>query len=233
MPRTTLGPGPGAYMLPTTVGYKDHHYCKYRNPMFSMPQKLCPAQQMMIPGPQYDISKVTQHGQITAIQYTIPIKTKIAAAFPTPGPDVYYTEKVPRLKEARPPVYTIPRSSPCPNGFITPSPNQYLIPTTIGPKIPFKLACPAYTIPGKSYPKGTCVSPGPADYAATSPDMYKLKAPNYTMKLLNKGKSPQKSPGPAAYFPKIRKPVPGGLTMGLLYDKAPYITADDHYPCLY
>lgn len=41
-----------------------------------------------------------------------------------------------------------------------------------------------------------------------------------------------KTPGPAAYLPGFLKSKPGGITFGMRTDKSPYITAEDHMPCI-
>lgn len=58
-----LGPGPGAYMMPTLVGHPNHDARKYRNPMYSfgtVPEKKG---KQFGPGPgAYYPDKVTRHG---------------------------------------------------------------------------------------------------------------------------------------------------------------------------
>ncbi|KAF5269823.1 hypothetical protein FQR65_LT05869 [Abscondita terminalis] len=227
-----IGPGPGAYKLPTQVGYRDHDTTKYRNPMYSMRCKCAPGVGFGTPGPQYDISQVTRYGRITSKAYTAGMKLAPGVGLNTPGPGAYAPENVPRMKEARPPAYTMGRKFAPGAQFGTPGPNQYVLPPMLGPKLPTKKAYAAYTMSPKNEQKGCSRSPGPAEYGATSNDLIKKRAPKYSMRCKCEPGVGQGSPGPAAYFPQIKAPIPGGLTMGKLFDKAPYITCDDHLPCL-
>lgn len=71
------GPGPGAYLLPPTVGFKGHDPSKYRNPMYSMSgSKKGFVGKTLGPGPTYLVTGYDEHGQITAPGYTIKSRPK-------------------------------------------------------------------------------------------------------------------------------------------------------------
>lgn len=58
-----IGPGPGKYLLPTTVGYVDHDATRPRAPLYSMGQR--PVVVMMTDGPgaaKYNIENKTRFG---------------------------------------------------------------------------------------------------------------------------------------------------------------------------
>ncbi|KAK4884680.1 hypothetical protein RN001_000951 [Aquatica leii] len=226
-----LGPGPGAYMLPSTIGYNKHDISKYRNPMYTMRPLCKEGGKPFGPGPQYDISKVTCYGKITPIAYTLSPKLKGGGGLNTPGPGTYSPEKVPRMKESRPPVYTMGARFPAARKFNTPGPNQYAVPPILGPKVPNRQAAAAYTMAAKLNQKGGTTSPGPAQYGEIKLDIYKSKAPLYTMRPQCRGSDKQGSPGPAAYLPRFKIPIPGGISFGRRVDRMPYITADDQLPC--
>lgn len=60
------GPGPGAYRLPTTVGFNMHDPSRYRNPMFSFGINAGFRLKPLGPGPAYRIDRVTREGNMTA-----------------------------------------------------------------------------------------------------------------------------------------------------------------------
>lgn len=67
------------------------------------------------------------------------------APFVTPGPDRYKAELVPRMKERRPPAYSLYSRTKELGRAEYPGP-KYNIPTTIGPKVPDMHAAGAYTM---------------------------------------------------------------------------------------
>lgn len=116
-------------------------------------------------------------------------------------------------------------------GFTTPGPNNYDIPTTIGPKVPDLHANGAYSMSYR-YPRlAAALSPGPANYDPTSPNIYKNKLPAYTMSIKHKDMADRGTfPGPSNYYPKLAGK--GGYSFGLKTDNPPYITPDDDMPCV-
>ncbi|XP_022911761.1 ciliary microtubule associated protein 1A-like [Onthophagus taurus] len=231
MPKN-IGPGPGAYMLPPTVGYPHHDASRYRNPEYSMGIRLGGNKQAIGPGPKYEISKVTKYGKITDPAYSIGMKLKTQGAFKPPGPGAYSPELCPRMKEPRPPAYSIAARTKGFQPFNTPGANQYPLPSTLGPKVPNLRASAAYTIAGKFGFKGSEQSPGPARYGETRATIYKPAPPRYTMGVKTQAVVKPCGPGPAAYLPKLgRCTLAPGFSFGHRTSNDPYITAGDDMPC--
>jgi hypothetical protein len=65
------GPGPGKYLLPPLVGYKDHDPSKYRNPQYSMGHKLGLARKDIGPGPKYHTENMTTYGKAHPPAYSL------------------------------------------------------------------------------------------------------------------------------------------------------------------
>ncbi|KAK5648542.1 hypothetical protein RI129_003434 [Pyrocoelia pectoralis] len=231
MPKN-FGPGPGAYMLPTTIGFDKHDISRYRNPQYTMRPRCGGGGKPFGPGPQYTIETVTRYGKVTPPCYTLSPVLKGLAPFKTPGPGTYSPEKVPRMKDPRPPAYSMACRLQGLKRFNTPGPNQYAVPTTLGPKVPNKPSAAAYTMAAKLDMKGQPKSPGPAQYGGINAEVYKTRAPLYTMSGRHGGSSKQASPGPAAYLPLMGGHNPGGISFGRVCDRQPYITADDQLPCI-
>lgn len=229
-------PGP-IYMLPPTVGYNKHDASRYRNPQYSISPKLYASGiHATNPGPQYEVRGLTEHGKQGIPAYTIKSRPKTLAPFNPPGPGAYSPEKAPRMKEARPPAYTMQGRYTYTSANISPGP-AYNLPSMLGPKVPNKPASEAYTMTGK--PRGAelqSCSPGPATYQGTNTDIYKNKRPQYTMGGNYHGVSGSaKSPGPAAYVPKKLCGEHGPrFTISGKYDEiyTPYITPEDNMPCV-
>lgn len=60
------GPGPGAYQLPTTVGFPSHDPSRNRNPMYSFGASAGFQLKGLGPGPAYRIDRVTRDGNVTS-----------------------------------------------------------------------------------------------------------------------------------------------------------------------
>lgn len=73
---TFSAPGPNAYSLPTTVGYKDHDMSRWRNPAYSMGTKHKAADKTIGPGPKYEIRENTRYGKASSPKYTMRPKLK-------------------------------------------------------------------------------------------------------------------------------------------------------------
>ncbi|KAI4466841.1 shippo-1-related [Holotrichia oblita] len=229
-----IGPGPGAYLLPSTVGYDKHDFTRYRNPQFTMAAKLPYIDKRIGPGPAHDVGRFTKYGKISPPMYSMSSRPRDLTIFKPPGPGTYSPEKAPRMREPRPPAYTMSARHQALKGAMTPAPNQYPQPSTIGPKIPNMPASSAYTMSGKHGLKDLERSPGPARYGETSASLYKTKPPTYTMGIKHvdlTGRSP--NPGPAGYLPKLPGPCckPAGYSFGRRTSIEPFITAADNMPC--
>lgn len=78
-----LGPGPGKYVLPPLIGYKDHDISKYRNPQYSMGQKLPFGKKPFGPGPSYDVYNMTAHGKASPPAYSMKSRPKTIGQYIT------------------------------------------------------------------------------------------------------------------------------------------------------
>ncbi|RZC41228.1 hypothetical protein BDFB_006691 [Asbolus verrucosus] len=226
------GPGPGKYLLPPLVGYKDHDPSRYRNPQYSMGQKLTRTTDKQIsPGPKYYTENMTMYGKVHPRAYSIVSRKKEQARFQGPGPAAYNIQNAPRMKEQRPPAYSISYRHELHKTFETPGPNNYDVPTTIGPKVPDKRANGAFSMSHRYPVTKKEISPGPARYDPISPDNYKNKLPAYSMSIRHKPVAEKgSSPGPSNYYPKLASK--GGYSFGLKTDTSPYITPEDEMPCI-
>lgn len=92
-------------------------------------------------GPAYTVCGYTEHGKITSPAYTLKFRQKELQTFKPPGPGTY-SPTPPKVM----PAYSI-RSRPVTMlKSITPGPDRYMLPTTIGPKVPDKNANPGYSM---------------------------------------------------------------------------------------
>ena len=64
-------PGPGAYMLPPTVGYERHDISRIRAPRYTMSQKLELVDKSISPGPKYQTTDMTSHGKASPPAYSM------------------------------------------------------------------------------------------------------------------------------------------------------------------
>lgn len=63
-----------------------------------------------------------------------------------PGPGAHSPEKAPRMKELRPPAYTMRPKTNLRSETIGPGPLAYTLPSMLGPKVPNKHAYGAFTM---------------------------------------------------------------------------------------
>lgn len=140
-----LGPGPGAYMMPTLVGHPNHDARKYRNPMYSfgtVPEKKG---KQFGPGPgAYYPDKVTRHGAEGTPKWSIyqrlDKKCKLFFMFPLhfknfnwvnivakstgPGPGAHNVVEHPNFK-VNSPAYSIQQRHEFKGRHMVPAPNAY------------------------------------------------------------------------------------------------------------
>ncbi|KAG7261503.1 hypothetical protein CRUP_011920 [Coryphaenoides rupestris] len=110
--RNQVGPGPGRYALPPTVGYINHDVTKPSSPAYTLHSRLSSAMVSVdsSPGPRYHVDPgLTRFGRVRSLSYSMLGRGKRAGElFQTPGPGAYSPEKAPPLNaHRRPPVYTI------------------------------------------------------------------------------------------------------------------------------
>ncbi|CAB3225616.1 unnamed protein product [Arctia plantaginis] len=196
MSKKPLGPGPGAYQLPTTCGYPGHDPSRYRNPMYSFGVNAGYRVKGLGPGPSYRIDRVTRDGAMSSPQWSFGARFGPRATLRTPGPGAHAPERCPPMREPRAPVYSMGARL----GFALkrpgPAPNAYAL--RLGP------GTPAYTMGARVGFVPKAKSPGPAVYFMQDTNVYKNKQPVYSLgaQLSGAGK-PTKTPGPAVYPPNL------------------------------
>ncbi|XP_043515006.1 outer dense fiber protein 3-like isoform X1 [Frieseomelitta varia] len=118
-----------------------------------------------------------------------------------PGPGAHYPELCPPMNHnIRAPAYSIKSRSRTKLEDIGPGPNAYILPTTIGPKIPDKIAQGAFSFSGIHKLREKDVGPGPAAYRLNI-DLIKRSSPAFSVKWRTKLADVDITPGPQ-YYPK-------------------------------
>lgn len=124
----------------------------------------------------------------------------------TPGPGAYNTDRAP-LWERNAPQYSMSPRTNLRKVDTVPSPNSYLLPSTLGDRVPHQKGGPAISMFGRSEKHGfaedLAKTPGPARYGAFSPSITKRKSPEYTVQGRNfRPGARNVNPGPGAYSPQ-------------------------------
>uniref|UniRef100_A0A2A4J5F3 Outer dense fiber protein 3-like protein 2 n=1 Tax=Heliothis virescens TaxID=7102 RepID=A0A2A4J5F3_HELVI len=90
MSKKPLGPGPGAYQLPTTVGFTQHDPSRYRNPMYSFGTNAGYRLRGLGPGPAYRIERrCPPMREPRAPVYSMGARLGFALKRPGPAPNAY------------------------------------------------------------------------------------------------------------------------------------------------
>lgn len=161
------GPGPGAYRLPTTVGFPGHDPSRYRNPMYSFGVMAGFRLRSLGPGPAYRIDRVTRDGIMTAPAWSFGARLGARAPSKTPGPGAHAPERCPPMKEPRAPAYSMGARLGRAAGSKGPAPNAYAL--RMGP------GGPAYTMGARVGYSAKGKSPGPAAYFQHDQNIYKTR----------------------------------------------------------
>ena len=83
------GPGPAKYLLPGTVGMRDHDIRKQRCPAFSFGQRHKEFSSNVSPGPKYMFpAYVTRKGKEASAAFSLLGRTSDTNHFLTPGPGI-------------------------------------------------------------------------------------------------------------------------------------------------
>lgn len=78
----SIGPGPGAYMLPPNVGYENHDARKQRMPQYSFGTRSYKHEKLIGPGPgAYKVDTLTRYGISHGNQFTIQGRTYVKGVF--------------------------------------------------------------------------------------------------------------------------------------------------------
>nr|XP_046269193.1 outer dense fiber protein 3-like protein 2a [Scatophagus argus] len=229
------GPGPGRYALPPTVGYINHDYTKPSSPAYSFHSRMSSAMVSVdsSPGPRYHIdAKVTRFGRMETPSYSILGRGRRIGnkgeKFQTPGPGAYSPEKAPPLNaHHRPPSFTISTRTRYRSVDAVPAPNSYNLPNLLGCQVPNKPSSSRFSFSGRrkvgAPSEDLSMSPGPAKYNSTNPDIYRQRQPSFTMQ--SRTKKPNYSsanPGPGMYSPEkfnMHLPKPPSYSLGVRHSE--------------
>ncbi|XP_029316734.1 outer dense fiber protein 3-like protein 2a [Cottoperca gobio] len=229
------GPGPGRYALPPTVGYINHDVTKPSSPAYSFHSRMSSAMVSVdsSPGPRYHIdAKVTRFGRMETPSYSILGKGRRTGEnkelFKTPGPGTYSPEKAPPLNaHHRPPSYTIGSRTRYRSVDPVPAPNSYRLPNLLGGQVPNKPSSASYSFSGRrevgAPSEVLAMSPGPAKYNTTNPDIIHQRQPSFSMQKRTKRPNYSSAiPGPGAYSPEkfhLHLPKPPSFTLGVRHSE--------------
>ncbi|XP_018586981.1 outer dense fiber protein 3-like protein 2a isoform X1 [Scleropages formosus] len=194
-----LGPGPGRYSLPTTIGFVGHDFTKPSSPAYSFHSRMSSSMYFIdsSPGPQYHIDgKMTRFGRDGVPAFTMQGRSRgsggpacdptppsslsspthvlpAVGTFQTPGPGAYSPEAAPPLNNhQRPPSYTMGSRTRYRSVDAVPAPNRYTLPALMGCQVPNKSNSASYTIAGR------CRSGGPSEDLAQTPGPGKYNRPD-------------------------------------------------------
>ncbi|ALC45840.1 CG10252, partial [Drosophila busckii] len=189
------GPGPGAYQLPTLVGYEKHDNRKLRNPQYSFGARTNMLGADPGPGPgAYQVDKWTRYGKGGGLQYTMAPQTRIIDKRVAPGPGAHDVHIKPFHKGVNAPAYSIAARNDFSFKKYGPGPSAYKFEIQ-----PIRPQAPIYSmgIQTKLNRKGD--SPGPAAYGATDINVKLNRAPQYSMRPPCYIKGENVGPGPIHY----------------------------------
>ncbi|CAH4032225.1 unnamed protein product [Pieris brassicae] len=191
-----LGPGPGAYRLPTTVGFPAHDPSRNRSPMYSFGTNGGARIKQLGPGPAYRIDRITRDGIVTSPAWSFGARLPGRPAQRIPGPGAHAPERCPPTRDPRAPQYSMGARLGYAVKRPGPAPNAYAL--RLGP------GSPAYTMGARVGFSLKPRSPGPAVYFQRDTDVYRTRAPVFSLAARSEGAGkPTKTPGPAAYPPHL------------------------------
>ncbi|XP_063544947.1 ciliary microtubule associated protein 1A-like [Cydia strobilella] len=227
MSKRPLGPGPGAYMLPTNVGFPAHDPSRDRAPMYSFGTRADCRVKAIGPGPSYRIDRVTRDGVVTSPNWSFGARFPARSTLRTPGPGAHAPERCPP-PTARAPQYSMGARLGYALKRMVPAPNAYAL--RMGP------GTPAWSMAPRSGYNLKSKSPGPAVYFQQNTDVYKTKQPIYSLGARLGFQGRTKTPGPAAYPPNLYniKKNPYSYSFGIHHGAyaPPMIVKEDTMDCL-
>lgn len=230
-----IGPGPGKYALPTTIGHNSHDARKWRQPMYSIGKRPDELGIDVGPGPaKYNTERLSRFGtkhhqgymglschlsQIdrtpAANAYKIPeiIGNNRTKMYKTKSPDYFIGERIDIIFDDR-----------------TPGPNKYKLPALFEENkgAAFKQKAPAYSFAIRNSEVLDSKSPGPAKYYPGANDQHKIQT---TIKLRSNDALRNETPAPNHY--DLNRYKPGrrtpAFTMGIRHPdwKQPMFVEDD------
>ncbi|KAM8704297.1 hypothetical protein ACLKA7_008837 [Drosophila subpalustris] len=204
-----LGPGPGAYALPPTVGYEKHDARKQRMPQYSFGARTNnPNESQPGPGPgAYMVDKVTRFGKGGGLEYTMAPLTPIPDKKEGPGPGAHDVHEKPFFTGVNAPAYTMAPRDQYKFKDFGPGPSAYKFEVT-----PIRPAAPAYSMGIQTQVVGNSKqdSPGPAAYGAGDLNIKLVRAPEYSMRSPCKRRTTSVGPGPNYYDLMYYRPGKSG-----------------------
>ncbi|XP_054746872.1 outer dense fiber protein 3-like protein 2 [Anastrepha obliqua] len=195
MSKRPLGPGPGAYMLPPTVGYENHDNRKQRMPQYSFGTRSYRHEKLLGPGAgAYKVDTLTRYGVSTSNQFTIQGRTYVKEKNIGPGPGAHDVHLKPFFKGTDAPAYSMSWRNAYAFKSSTPGPNAYGVDVS-----PIKQAFPAYSMGIRCGLTGKALSPGPAAYGAGNLSVKLPRSPEFSISGRNPYSYKKIGPGPNNY----------------------------------
>ncbi|XP_055334620.1 outer dense fiber protein 3-like isoform X2 [Paramacrobiotus metropolitanus] len=205
------GPGPGTYLLPSAIGWRNHNPTLKRCPAYTFRMLLTIKSKGTSPGPQYGFSpKLTNRGIVHAPAFSMGARLPEARGDNVRSPAWHMA--LPALKDK-------PNSNP--------APNVYEIPYITGTKHPCFTDTPRFTMRIKpligGFTQDFTKTPGSAAYTAVNLEKIKQRSPAYTMQDRRPLPMGFHVPGPAAYTPSMMN-KPRYPSYSLASKHSPYTT---------
>ncbi|KAL7727281.1 hypothetical protein ACLKA6_016034 [Drosophila palustris] len=218
MARMPLGPGPGAYALPPTVGYDKHDNRKQRMPQYSFGARTAMLGPDPGPGPgAYQVDKLTRNGTNGAAQYSMAAMTKIIDKRVGPGPGAHDVHIKPFFKGVNAPVYSMAPRNDYSFKKYGPGPSAYKFEIS-----PIRPAAPAYSMGIQAKTLQKADSPGPAAYGANDINIKLNRAPQYSMRPICNMRKENVGPGPNYYDLTYYRPGRSGRAYSFGVRHSPY-----------
>lgn len=218
-------------MLPTATGFNEHDPTRSRWPAFSLGLRTIDLSlgKTVGPGPgAYDIREYTRYGHAKA--RSAPLSHKIEPLTPVkvPGSNAYLPNDY--ASTPLPPAFSFGLKGGKINKYKkSPGPNQYLIPTCIGPNVPDKEAAGAFSVLSRNVFHPKDYSPGPGKYKLPEIHIYKDDVPQFSIKNRHITTKDPKIPGPKYYPSYNTKIEPPKFSFGVKQsdDLREYYTPED------
>lgn len=204
------GPGPGRYMLPSSVGSTAHDATRKKAPGYSFGTRLASSLggKTDSPGPSHKPKDtLTRTGASSSPAFSMATRPSGFKLERTPAPGAYSPEKVKIDKGKSAPAYTMRARSETKKTDQTPASNTYNLKSTVG-------VAPKYSMSGRSkqggFAQDLAKAPGPGKYGVANTSSYKKRQPEYSMGARTYMPTDQtKKPGPGAHNPeKVKKSSP-------------------------
>ncbi|KAK3922507.1 Outer dense fiber protein 3 [Frankliniella fusca] len=218
------GPGPCAYLLPSTVGYHGHDSTRERRPAYSMGQARPQQLGQEGPGPDCMLDKYTRFGRTDGPSYSMAPRLAPLSTSKTPGPGQYSPEKW--LERDKASAFSLLQRLPTRVAFPTPAPNAYTLPSCLQGTV-------RHLGQRLDQINQDC-SPGPAHYRATQLDVSRWRMPRYSMATRTPLPGDRSlKPAPNAYKPTYNKHRKAPeFSFGVRHTDCEFVplTDEDKYP---